>query len=131
MKEIDLVQAVAAWINLSYVAGQWWITITTALLIATYFAARHIPSWLFAVIVLLYILTVLSVVSEYAQYAGQAKIYAVRLAEFRAANHLPSQVEPYWNFSTINTWNIYAVFILGSFSAAIYSFALWRNARKG
>ncbi len=41
MKEIDYVQAVATWINLSYTAGQWWITLTTALLVATYFAARH------------------------------------------------------------------------------------------
>src|SRR5690242_15784137 len=87
MKEIDFIQAVAAWINLSYAAGQWWITVTTALLVATYFAARHIPPWFFALILLLYVLTAFSVVSEFAQYTGLSRDYGARLAELRAANH--------------------------------------------
>ena len=131
MKEIDYVQAVATWINLSYTAGQWWITLTTALLVATYFAARHIPPWFFALILLLYLLTAVSVISEFAQYSGLSRSYGNRLAELLAAGHVSgAKIDPYANFPSVNTLINYTVFILGSISAAIFSFIHWRNARK-
>lgn len=131
MKEIDYVQAVATWINLSYTAGQWWITLTTALLVATYFAARHIPPWFFALILLLYLLTAVSVISEFAQYSGLSRSYGNRLAELLAASHVSgAKIDPYANFASVNTILNYTVFILGSISAAIFSFIHWRNARK-
>lgn len=131
MKEIDLIQAVATWINLSYTAGQWWITLTTALLVATYFAAKHIPSWLFVVVLVLYLLTAVSVISEFAQYTRLAETYGARLEELRAGSHVSgSEIVPYRNFANINTLINFAVFILGSFSAAVYSFIHWRNVRK-
>ena len=130
MKEVDFVQAVALWINLSYTAGQWWITVTTALLVATYFAAKHIPAWFFGVILLLYLLTAFSVVTEFAQYSSQAEAYGARLIDFRAANHVShAPVEPYLHFGTINTLVNFAVFILGSLSAATYSFVHWRSVQ--
>lgn len=131
MKEIDYVQAVATWINLSYTAGQWWITLTTALLVATYFAARHIPPWFFALILLLYLLTAVSVISEFAQYSGLSRSYGARLTELLAASHVSgAKLDPYANFASVNTILNYTVFILGSISAAIFSFIHWRNARK-
>jgi len=131
MKEIDLVQAMASWINLAYTAGQWWITVTTALIVATYFAAKHIPPWFFALIVLLYILTAISVVFEVSDYSVQAYSYAVRLSEFRTANHIRlNQLEPGTILGPINSFINYAVFALGSISAAAYSYIHWRSARS-
>ena len=95
MKEIDLIQAMASWINLAYTAANWWITVTTALIVATYFAAKHIPAWFFALIVLLYLLTAISVVFEVSDYSVQAYSYGVRLAELRAASHIRlNQLQP-------------------------------------
>jgi hypothetical protein len=132
MKEIDLVQAIATWINLSYTAGQWWITVTTGMLVATYFAAKYIPAWFFVIILLLYLLTAASVISEFTQYTQLSQSYGVRLTELRAAGHVSRpEIDPYANFASINVLVNYAVFVFGSLSAAIYSFLHWRNARKG
>ena len=131
MKEIDLIQALTSVINLSYTAGQWWITVTTALLVATYFAAKHIRPWFFAVILLLYLLTAVSVIFEVNQYAGLAEDYGIQLVAFRAANHIPhADFEPFPNFGIINSVITYAVFTLGSLGAATFSFLHWRNARN-
>jgi len=131
MKEIDLIQAVATWINLSYTAAQWWLTITTALIVATYFAARHIPPWFFALIILLYFLTAVSVVSEFAQYSDLSRDYGTRLTDLRAAGHVShAEIDPYPDFGHINTLISYVVFIVGSLSAAIFSFIHWRTVRK-
>jgi len=131
MTEIDMIQANATWINLAYTAGEWWITITTALVVGTYFAARQIPRWLLAVILLLYFLTAFSVVFEVAEYVGMADEYGMRLAALRAANHIANaDFEPIPHFGTFNNLSLYAVIVLGSLSAAGYSFVHWRNARK-
>ncbi|MEI9886201.1 MAG: hypothetical protein WDN08_06805 [Rhizomicrobium sp.] len=131
MKEIDIIQAFASCITLSYTAGQWWITVTTALLVATYFAAKHIRPWFFAAILLLYLFTCLSVVLEEMQYNGLAQDYGVQLVAFRIANHIPDpNIEPFPNYGVFVAFINYAVFILGSFGAATYSFLHWRGARK-
>jgi hypothetical protein len=131
MKEIDLIQAMASWINLAYTAANWWITVTTALIVATYFAAKHIPAWFFALIVLLYLLTAISVVFEVSDYSVQAYSYGVRLAELRAASHIRlNQLEPGTVLGPINSFVNYAVFVLGSISAVAYSYIHWRRARS-
>jgi hypothetical protein len=130
MKENDLIQAFASWTELAYTAGQWWITVTTALLVATYFAAKHIPPWFFALILLLYLLTALSVIFEVTEYGSMAEEYGTRLVQFRAANHIPqADIQPFVNFGIVNSLIVYATFVLGSFSAAAYSFAHWRKVR--
>lgn len=131
MKEIDLVQAMASWINLAYTAGQWWITVTTALVVATYFAAKHIPAWFFALVVLLYILTSVSIMYEVSAYTTLAFNYGTRLAEFRAQTHVRStEFEPGSVVAFFNGWINYVVFALGSVSAVSYSYIHWRSERS-
>lgn len=131
MTESELVQASISWISLSYTASQWWLTVTTALIVATYFAAKHIPPWFFAIIILLYAVTALSAIFEVTIYGAIAESYGKRLAESRTSGHAPRvEVEPGSVLGTINGMVNYAVFILGTFSATTYSFVHWRSARK-
>jgi hypothetical protein len=131
MHEIDLIQAVSIWVNLAYTASQWWITVTTALVVATYFAAKHIPPWLFGLVLLLYLLTAASAVFEVAWYSDLSQNYAQRLAEVRAANHdVAVDLEPGSVLGTVNSFVIYGVFVFGTLAAAAFSFVHWRHARK-
>jgi phosphatidylglycerophosphate synthase len=131
MSEIDLIQAVTGWIGLSYTAAQWWLTVTTALILATYFAAKHVPAWLFSIIIALYAITSMSAIFEVSAYGSLAGSYASRLADIRAMSHAPlAEVEPASHPWVINGWVNSAVFILGSFSAVSFSFIHWRGARK-
>ena len=131
MTEFELVQAVISWINISYTASQWWLTVTTALIVATYFAAKHIPPWFFAIIVLLYLLTAVSAIFEVTIYSSVSESYGRRLAELYTSGHAPHVlVEPGSVLGTINGIVTCAVFILGTFSASAFSFLHWRSARK-
>ena len=132
MSEIDLIQAYFASINLSYVAGQWWIEISTALVVATYFAAKHIPRWLFAMVIALYFLSSFSAIWEVTVYSGMADQYFGRLADFRATKHIQQFVPIGGNsIGSINGSINYAVFILGTLSASAYAFVTWRRERSG
>lgn len=131
MHEIDLIQAVSIWINLSYTAAQWWITVTTALVVATYFAAKHIPPWFFGLILLLYILTATSAAFESAWYASFSASYGARLEQVRAAVHdIPNDIRPSASLAIVNRFANYAVFAVGTFCAAGFSFLHWRVARR-
>ena len=130
MKEIDLIQAAVSWINLAYTASQWWLTVTTALVIATFFAAKHIPAWFFAIIALLYTLTSVSVVFEVSEYSELAYSYGVRLTELRVAGHaLGAAAEPSAVLRHMNAFLNYSIFVIGSFCAVAFSFVHWRKAR--
>jgi hypothetical protein len=131
MHEIDLIQAVSIWINLSYTAAQWWITVTTALVVATYFAAKHIPPWFFYLIMFLYVLTAASGAFESAWYASYAASYGMELNQVRAAAHdVQNDIAPGAGFAFVNRFANYAVFAVGTFCAAAFSFVHWRHARK-
>jgi hypothetical protein len=131
MREIDLVQAMTGWITLSYTAAQWWLTVTSALVVATYLAAKHIPGWLFAIVLLLYALTSFSAVFEVGTYGDLAVDYGRRLTDFRAATHIqPAQIGAAPEVGAYNGLVNDAVFLLGTFSAAAFSFLHWRAARK-
>lgn len=131
MKEIDLIQATIGWITLSYTAGQWWITVTTALVIATYLAAKHIPAWLFVLVVFLYLLTAVSVLFEFKEYSDLAFSYGVRMTEMRIANHdLGSAAEPSAAWRAINGWANYVIIAIGTIGAISFSFIHWRRVRS-
>jgi len=131
MHEIDLIQAVSIWVNLSYTAAQWWITVTTALVIATYFAARHIPPWFFVLVVLLYILTAASGAFESAWYASYATSYGVQLTQVRVAAHdVKTDIDPNFTLALVDRYANYAVFAVGTFCAVGFSFLHWRFVRK-
>ncbi|MGH6908660.1 MAG: hypothetical protein ACREEG_00610 [Phenylobacterium sp.] len=131
MQEIDLIQAVTSWIGLSYTAAQWWLTATTALVVATYLAAKHIKPWFFSIVILLYVTTSVSAIFEVTVYADMAEAYGRRLTEVRALGHTPRvEVEPGSFPTNINSILNYVVFVLGTFSAATYSFIHWRSVRK-
>jgi hypothetical protein len=132
MKEMDLIQAAIGFINLSYTAGQWWITVTTALVVATYLAAKHIPAWLFALIALLYVLTAVSVLFEFKEYSDLAVSYGVRMTQLRVLNHdMGTAVEPSaaWRFT--NAWTNYFIIAIGTLVATSFSFLHWRKVRNG
>lgn len=130
MHEIDLIQAVSIWINLAYAASQWWITVTTALVVGTYFAAKHIPPWLFGFIVLLYLLTAASAALEVAWYGDLSQSYSQHLAEVRAANHdIKVDLEPGGSLGIVNAFINYGVLVFGTLVAIAFSFFHWRTAR--
>src|ERR1700754_656862 len=79
MTEADLSQISSSWAALAYTSSQWWLTITTALVVATYLAAKHIPRWLMALIALLYILTAISVIFEVSNYGQISYDYGMRM----------------------------------------------------
>jgi hypothetical protein len=131
MSEIDLNQAAIGWINLAYTSGQWWITVTTALVVATYLGAKHIPTPLFGLIVALYILTAISVLFEFKEYGDLAISYGLRMSQLRAQNHeFASNLEPSAILRWINGWTNYAIFALGTVGAIAFSFLHWRQARS-
>jgi hypothetical protein len=131
MKEIDLIQATIGWITLSYTAGQWWITVTTALVVATYLAAKHIPAGLFGLVVFLYLLTAVSVLFEFKEYSDLASAYGMRVTEMRIANHDPgATVAPGAVWGLINSWANYVIIAIGTFGAISFSFIHWRKARS-
>lgn len=126
MKEIDLIQAYYGAINLAYTASTWWLTVSTALVVATYFAAKHIPGWLFATTIALYALTAVSAIYELIGYSNMAENYGVHLARLQVPAH-PSISE---GAGFINASINYAVLVLGSVSAAAFAYVTWRGARK-
>ncbi len=130
MTEADLNQAITSWGSLAFASSQWWLTVTTALVVATYLAAKHIPLWLFALIAALYVLTAVAVIFEVATYSELSYDYGVRLAELRSANHefgagnLPAA---FWRH--FDNFLVDAIFVLGSLGAIAFSFIHWRKAR--
>jgi hypothetical protein len=129
MSEADIFQAYYNAIGLSYTAVQWWVTVSTALVVATYFAAKHIPHWLFGLIILLYLMTATSSIYEERLYTGIAELYGTRLAAAWAANHI---VPPGANalLGAINSVANVSVFVLGTAAAISFSFVTWRSARQ-
>lgn len=129
MNEIDLIQANYGAINLAYTTSTWWLTISTALVVATYFAGKHIPRWLFVIALVLYAITAISVLWELNLYSNLAISYSSQLVALDASKGLPSRFEVGWNGGIVNSVANYAVVFLGSLAAAAYSFVVWRAAR--
>ncbi|HEX2591759.1 MAG TPA: hypothetical protein VHL34_09705 [Rhizomicrobium sp.] len=129
MSEIDLIQAYNGSIGLAYTTSTWWLTISTALVVAIYFAARHIPPWLMAVSVVLYAVTALSVLWELHLYSSMATNYAAQLVAIDFAKGHASRFAMDWNLGYVNTYANYGVLVLGSLAAAAFAFVTWRTAR--
>jgi hypothetical protein len=128
MSEAEMMQAYYNAISLAYTTAQWWVTVSTALVVATYFAAKHIPHWLFGVIILLYVLSATSSITEQNWYAGIALLYGTRLNAVWAANHVTSPI-PGSIGGFINTAANIGVFVFGTIAAVAFSFVTWRHAR--
>jgi len=129
MNEIDLIQAYYGAINLAYTASTWWLTLSTALVVATYFAGKHIPPWLMVVILLLYATEAFSVIYEVSGYSNLSLDYAQRLAHLRGASQVMSNDIANGN-GLLNSIANWAVIAFGSLAAAAFSVATWRGARK-
>ncbi|HUB84970.1 MAG TPA: hypothetical protein VL971_04705 [Rhizomicrobium sp.] len=130
MSETDLIQACFNWVTLAYTASQWWITVTTALVVGTYIGARHIPDWLFGLITVLYLCTAISVMFEMWEYSELALSYGFRMTQMRIANHeFGSNTEPAFIFRFLNGWTNYAIIALGTVGAMSFSFIHWRHER--
>jgi hypothetical protein len=129
MTETDLFQAYYNSISLAYATGQWWITVSTALVVATYFAAKHIPNWLFGIIILMYVLSATSSITEQIGYSTMAQLYGVRLGHIWDASHIPFPFPGGSIGGIINSTANIGVFVLGSIAAVAYSFITWRTAR--
>lgn len=130
MSEAELAQSAVAFINLAYTSSQWWLTVTTALIVATYFAAKQIPPWLFALVISLYALTAISVIFEVSEYTQASYSYGARLLDLQLAQHvLGVDGEPPLIIRMINGYLNYAIFAIGSFCAAAFSFRHWKKTR--
>jgi hypothetical protein len=130
MTEIDLIQASSIWINLAYAAGQWWITVTTAMVLAVYFAAKQIAPWFLGLIVLLYLLAATSAVFEMSVYTQLALGYGVQVTQMRIAHHeLSATVEPSFALRLINGYTNYLIVAIGTFGAIGFSLIHWRKVR--
>jgi hypothetical protein len=128
MSESELIQAYYGAINLAYTTTTWWVTISTALVVATYFAAKHIPSWLMLIALALYIVTAISVLYELHGYSDLALDYGQRLAQLHGGNTSFGR-DASGVGGSLNSFAIYAVVMLGSLSATAFSFVTWRAAR--
>jgi hypothetical protein len=129
MSEAELFQAYYNSIGMAYTSSQWWITVSTALIVATYFAAKHIPHWLFGVIILLYLLSATSAIIETSSYSGIATLYGVRLSQTWSASQTASPFVGGRVGGAINTAANISVLVLGTLAAVAYSFVTWRAAR--
>jgi hypothetical protein len=130
MTENDLVQATASWINLTYTTAEWWVTVTTAMVVAVYFAAKHIAPWFFGLVVLLYALSTISVMFEFSEYGALAFSYGVQLTEMRIARRaIGADVEPSFVLRMINSYAVYVTIALGAFGAIAFSFVHWRKVQ--
>ena len=129
MSEAEMLQAYYNAVSLAYTASQWWLTVSTALVVATYFAAKHIPHWLFGIVILLYVLTAVSCIYEVNGYSYMAELYLQRLAVIWNTDHVvfPNVGGPVATFA--NNYANLGIFVLGSISAAMFSFVTWRGAR--
>lgn len=125
VKEIDLIQAYYGAINLAYTASTWWLTVSTALVVATYFAAKHIPTWLFIMTLVLYALTAVSAIYELVGYSGMAEGYGAQILSLHA-----SAMPVTHGAGLINASINYAVLVLGTVSASAFAYVTWRGARK-
>lgn len=130
MTEVDLSQISTSWAALAYTSSQWWLTVTTALIVATYLAAKHIPRWMLALIALLYILTAISVIFEVSEYSELAYSYGVRMTELRIAHHeIGAGGEPNALWRYLNNALNLSIFAIGSLGALAFSFIHWRKVR--
>jgi hypothetical protein len=116
-------------IQLAYTTGQWWVTMTTALVVGVFFAGKFIPRWLFVLVLILYALTVYSIIVESAAYDELASDYGASLAALRAARHAPAfgTLDPVTGF--INEIANYLVYVCGSLGAVAYCITIWRRER--
>lgn len=127
MTEIDLVQAYYGAINLAYTTSTWWITVSTALVVATYFAGKHIPIWLFTMTIILYLLSSASAVFELNGYSQLALSYGARLFALHAPGHVVGNDAS--SSGAVNVILNCAVIVLGTISASAFAFVTWRGAR--
>lgn len=130
MGEIDLIQANYGAINLAYTTSTWWLTISMALVVGAYFAARHIGAWFLTVILSLYLLTAASVIYELHGYSTMAIDYAERLAALRGGAGVVERDVAWRGLGLMNADLNYCVIFLGSVSAAAYTYVTWRGARR-
>ena len=87
MSESELMSAASQALQLSYLVGQWWVTLTTAFVVSIFFGAKMIPRWLFVLIIVLYCMTVFSVIVESLMYGQLAADYMGSLQVLRQARN--------------------------------------------
>jgi MFS superfamily sulfate permease-like transporter len=130
VSEIDLIQASATWATLAYTTSQWWVTVTTALVLATYFAAKHIAPWFLGVIFVLYVLTAISVIFELSEYSEVSLSYGIQMTQMRVAHHeIGTSADANFILRLINNYINYAIIAIGTFAAIAFSFIHWRKER--
>ena len=130
MTEAELMTATSQAIQLSYLAGQWWLTMTTALVVGVFFAGKLVPRWLFVLILALYALTVFSIIVESIGYANLAGHYGTLLGGMRdsksVAPPLFGALDPV--VALINVAANYLIYTFGSLGAVAYCITIWRKA---
>jgi len=132
MSEAELMAAMTEATQLVYLCSQWWLTITTALALAIFFAGKLIPRWLFGLILVLYALTVCSVFIEMSTYGLLAADYAARLAEIRSIHELETSADRALSsaLSNVNAVINYVIMTGASIGTVAYCISIWSKARR-
>ncbi len=129
MTESELMSAASQAVQLGYLPGQWWVTMTTAFVVGIFFAGKLIPRWLFVLIVALYVLTVISILIESLVFGEMASDYMATLQAMRHARNA-SVGMPNPTLGMLDAIVTYLVFTGGSIGAIAYCTAIWRKERK-
>lgn len=131
MSEAELATAAYAILDLTYLHVGWWLTATTALILATYFAGRTLPAWLFAAIILLYVASAFVSIVQYGYAVLETRYYWNRLLAWRAANDVAqSPVSPNSILSAAIIASTFMMLAAGTLIAIAYSFVSWRDSRR-
>ncbi len=128
MTDAELYEAMARSIELSYYAGQWWLTISTAFVIAIYFAGKRLNIWVFSVVTLLYASTALSVFLEILGYNRAAAGFGERLAMTMTDSAIP-QFASSAAYPLLTVLTFYSVYVMGTLGVIGFCIVTWREAR--
>ena len=131
MNEAELTNSFTQMCQLGYSAGQWWVTSSTALIIASYLAAKYIPTWLLVLIFVVYGFSAASAVLEFAYYSEMAGYFVARLQDFRASSNIaqPTLNTEIW-MGLIDMPVLFLTFFLGSVGTIVFSLTHWRRVRR-
>ena len=129
MSEAELANALAQSITLTFSATTWWFSATSALVLASFLGARHIPLWLFLVVMALYAIVIVLTFYQLAAYWQTAAYYFGRLKSWRAEHGVAQQPDPVLSQPLAAGLSV-AVLVLGCVGAIAFSVLTWRAARR-
>lgn len=128
MTEYELSYLATETTNLAYRNIEYWIGLTTALIVVSYLAAGRLPLGLFILMLVLYANMASGVTLEFAGYSASIVELQERLNDARAKDGLApiTQFSSGFMAAVLNGSN-FVTLVLGSIGAIWYSIVTWRE----